>query len=296
MMHKAFLFFLLLFNAPLAFTAEAQTAEKENAIFYEVSGNGLRKPSYLMGTMHLLSQHYVDSLPLIMDYYSQCTQVVGEMILDSSNSMKMLPYMTLTGQTLKEVLPDDLYSATNSWLKELSGYDLALFQSLNPMAVNITLLQLVQAKYYPTPAGSLIMDNYFQQRARKEHKEVIGLETLEDQMNALFTQFTISRQTELLKDFVMNKEKSISDLAKMSKLYREQRLDELEKLMYDETYTPQEIEILLYKRNEKWAEQLPMIMMRAPTFIAVGALHLAGERGLVNLLRRKGYTVTAYKF
>ncbi len=288
--------FLIWLNGIHTGTAQNSTYKTDKAIFYEISGNGLRKSSYLFGTMHLLTQQYLDSLPLVMDYYGKCTQVAGEMILDSSTSMKMLPATMLKGQTLKEVLPDDLYKATNLWLNELSGYDLALFNALNPMTINVTLLQLIQAKYYPVPPGSVLMDNYFQQRAKKEYKEVIGLENVEDQVNALFNQFSIERQTELLKQFVQEKYKSISDLGKMTKLYRTQQLDELEKLMYDETYSKEEIETLLYQRNEKWANQLPMIMMRAPTFVAVGALHLAGERGLVNLLRKKGYTVTPYYF
>lgn len=291
---------LLLFISYLAcaseINAQQSSPKTDKAILYEISGNGLRKPSYLFGSMHLLTQRYVDSLPLVMDYYSHCTQVAGEMVLDSSTSMKMLAATMLKGQTLKEVLPEDLYSKTNNWLKELSGYDLALFNALNPMTINVTLLQLIQAKYYPVPDGSILMDQYFQQRAKKEYKEVIGLEKIEDQVNALFNQFSIQRQTELLKQFVDDKDKSISDLGKMVKLYRTQQLDELEKLMYDETYSKEEIEILLYKRNEKWAEQLPTIIMRAPTFVAVGALHLAGDRGLVNLLRQKGYTVTPYYF
>lgn len=296
MYRKFFIAFLFVCLLQTDVVLLAQTASSEQALFYEVSGNGLRKPSYLFGTMHSLPQSYVDSLPLVMDYYSQCTQVIGEMVLDSSNSMKMLPYTMLKGTTLKEVLPADLYTATNAWLKELSGYDLALFNALNPMTINVTLLQLIRAKYYPTPPGALMMDEYFQKRARKEYKEVIGLESLEEQIYALFNQFSVERQTELLRDFVSNKEKSITNLGKMTTLYRTQRLDELEKLMYDETYSPEEVEVLLYKRNEKWAEQLPQLMMRAPSFIAVGALHLAGERGLVNLLRQKGYTVTPYKF
>jgi uncharacterized protein YbaP (TraB family) len=296
-LHRILFFLFVAFSsASVHVSAQSNTFKTDKAIFYEISGNGLRMPSYLFGTMHLLTQQYVDSLPMVMDYYGKCTQVAGEMILDSSTSLKMLPATMLKGQTLKEVLPDDLYSATNNWLKELSGYDLALFNALNPMTINVTLLQLVQAKYYPVPSGAVLMDNYFQQRAKKEHKEVIGLENVEEQVNALFNQFSIERQTELLKQFVKEKDKSISDLGKMTKLYRTQQLDALEKLMYDETYTQAEIEVLLYKRNEKWVEQLPVLMMRAPTFIAVGALHLAGERGLVNLLRQKGYTVTPYYF
>ncbi len=292
---RLFVLLLIAFYAGLEFgNAQTEPHKTDRTIFYEISGNGLRKPSYLFGTMHLITQLYVDSLPMVMDSYRKCTQVAGEMILDSSASIKMIPATMLKGKTLREVLPADLYASTNAWLKELSGYDLSLFNALNPMTINVTLLQLIQAKYYPLPAGGVIMDSYFQQEAKKENKELIGLESVQDQIDALFNQFSVERQTELLRDFVRNKDKSISDLGNMSRFYRTHQLDQLEKLMYDETYSKDEIETLLYKRNEKWAKELQTIMMQGPTFIAVGALHLAGDRGLVNLLRQQGYTVTPY--
>lgn len=59
--------------------------------------------------------------------------------------------------------------------------------------------------------------------------------------------------------------------------------------------TPQEKATLIDDRNKKWAKQLPAIMKEAPTFIAVGALHLPGENGILNLLKQQGYTVDPVK-
>lgn len=246
--------------------------------------------------MHLLTQRYIDSLPLVMDRFNTCTQVVGEIVLDSNAAPKMLSAALLKEKNLKDILPEQVYQKTNDWLKELSGYDLTLFNTINPMFIQISLLQMIQSTYYSDTSGSMLMDDYFQKRGAKEYKEVIGLERIDDQIQALFSQFSIDRQTELLSEFVSDKNKSIRELGEMTQLYRKQQLDDLEKLMYDETYKENEINVLLYDRNQKWVEQLPTLMMRAPSFIAVGALHLAGERGLVNLLRQKGYTVTPYYF
>jgi uncharacterized protein YbaP (TraB family) len=65
--------------------------------------------------------------------------------------------------------------------------------------------------------------------------------------------------------------------------------------MYGDTYRPEEIKLLLDDRNKNWIMQLPGIMKEQPAFIAVGALHLAGENGLVALLRKQGYIVTPVK-
>ena len=52
---------------------------------------------------------------------------------------------------------------------------------------------------------------------------------------------------------------------------------------------------MIYNRNKAWAEKLPTIMKAAPTFVAVGALHLPGEKGLLKLLKSQGYTVEPVK-
>ncbi|MFN9495835.1 MAG: TraB/GumN family protein [Bacteroidota bacterium] len=296
-LHRSFFFLLLFcFFQQSGASAQQTTYKTEKSVFYEISGNGLRKSSWMFGTMHLLTQRYIDSLPLVMDRFNTCTQVVGEIVLDSNAAPKMLSAALLKEKNLKDILPEQVYQKTNDWLKELSGYDLTLFNTINPMFIQISLLQMIQSTYYSDTSGSMLMDDYYQKRGAKEYKEVIGLERIDDQIQALFSQFSIDRQTELLTEFVSDKNKSIRELGEMTQLYRKQQLDDLEKLMYDETYKENEINVLLYDRNQKWVEQLPTLMMRAPSFIAVGALHLAGERGLVNLLRQKGYTVTPYYF
>ena len=136
------------------------------------------------------------------------------------------------------------------------------------------------------------MDMYFQDEAKKERKKIVGLETFEVQVNALFHQFTLKRQCEMLVEFVDEKEKARGDLLIMNKSYRAGKLDKLEELLTAQTYSVSEAEVMLDNRNKKWMEQLPSLMKEGQSFIAVGALHLTGYNGLINLFRMAGYTVT----
>ena len=107
----------------------------------------------------------------------------------------------------------------------------------------------------------------------------------------MFSQFTVQRQAELLADFVDRKDSSVIEMKEMIAMYRKQQLRGLDKLMYDETYKPEEVKVMVTDRNNHWMAELPGMMKDAPTFVAVGALHLAGNDGLVAQLRKEGYTV-----
>jgi uncharacterized protein YbaP (TraB family) len=154
------------------------------------------------------------------------------------------------------------------------------------------MLALAQQKYLPAKAGETQLDSYFQQKAKAAGKTVVGLETLEDQLNLLFYKPTLIRQAELLAGIMAYRNRFKEMLLMMNNSYLQQDITALDSLMYDETYTREEVDDLLKNRNLKWVEKIPALMQKAPTFIAVGALHLAGDYGLVTLLQKKGYIVT----
>jgi uncharacterized protein YbaP (TraB family) len=204
----------------------------------------------------------------------------------------MMTAAQMKGTTLETLLDSVMYSETDRWLKELSAIDLSMLNSLNPVTVQLFITTLLQQKYFPTaPGGEVLMDSYFQQMAVRNIKKSIGLESFETQLHALYGQFSLTRQVEMLSAFVRDRENVTSELINMNRIYRNEDLHELTSLLTEETYTPGEIETLLDKRNKKWMEKLPGIMRSRQTFIAVGALHLPGPNGLVELLRKAGYVV-----
>ncbi|MGC3946306.1 MAG: TraB/GumN family protein [Chryseolinea sp.] len=281
----------LLFSIPTV--APAQQAV-ENALFWKIQRNDLPAPSYLFGTFHLMGAHYVDSLSSVIDGFKKCHAVVGEILLDSTITMKLMLAARLDGTSLDKLLSHDDYQATDKWFRELSGMELARFNSMNPATIQNLMMAMLQQKYYPSAdAGNEPMDLYFQRLAKTQGKELKGLENLDVQINALFKQFPIERQAEMLADFVRNRDRALAELKQMNSSYRSGDLKKLELMLAEQNYTKSESAILLDDRNEQWMETLPELLRKQPTFVAVGALHLAGEKGLVSLLRKAGYTVTS---
>jgi uncharacterized protein YbaP (TraB family) len=269
------------------------TAQKNtHAIFWQVSGNNLAKPSYLFGTFHLLTNSFADTLKNVQLAFSSCSSVAGELIIDSSMQGPMAQAAIMSDNSLEKLLPDSIYSQLKQWLQDEAGIPLAQLHQVKPAAISSLMLALAQQKYLPAKAGETQLDSYFQQKAKAAGKTVVGLETLEDQLNLLFYKPTLIRQAELLAGIMAYRNRFKEMLLMMNNSYLQQDITALDSLMYDETYTREEVDDLLKNRNLKWVEKIPALMQKAPTFIAVGALHLAGDYGLVTLLQKKGYIVT----
>lgn len=270
----------------------AQKQKVENSLLWKVSGNTLQKPSYLFGTYHFLSSGFIDTMQAVKKAYAASDAIVGELIIDSTIQRPMMEASLLQGTTLKKLLPDTLYNKTSSWFKQEAGFDLIRLDQLNPITVMTAALAITQQKYFPNKPGEVQLDTYFQDQGKKDGKRVLGLETIEVQINALFKQLTLKRQVEMLNETFSNKEGFRSSIAAMNDAYIKNDLEALEQLMYVRSYKPEEMKPLLFDRNNNWLKQLPQIMKEQPSFIAVGALHLVGENGLVTQLRKMGYTVT----
>lgn len=287
---------LLMWAGTQSIQAQTKTAPSpaiNNGVFWKVSGKGLTSPSYLFGTFHLITQSYIDSLPKVLAAYKTCNTVACEIVLDSSIAPKVAVASQLQGTTLDKVLSAKDYEKTSAWVKELTGYDLSTFNTLNPMTVSVILSMYLQQSIFPANPEhpEQAMDQYFQTLGKQSGKTVMGLENIEEQMKALYSQFTMERQVELLMDMVNTRDKVAADMLRMNTSYRQQNLDELTKLMYESKFSKSEMDVLLKNRNAHWIAQLPALMKQGPVFVAVGALHLSGTDGLVAMLRAAGYTV-----
>jgi uncharacterized protein YbaP (TraB family) len=291
-MKKTFLLALLclLFTAPLF----SQQKRQESSLLWKVSGKGLTKPTYLFGTYHFLTNAFVDTLQAVKEAYKTSGAVVGEIVIDSSLQAPMIEASMLKGTTLKKELPDTVYAKTANWFNREAGIDLAKLDQLNPLSVMIFAMAITQQKYYPNKPDEIQLDTYFQQMAKKDGKKIMALETIEAQINALYGGLTMQRQIALLHETVNEEDGLKNMIGIMNKAYISQNMEDLQQLMYG-TYKPQEMKAMLDERNSQWMQQLPKLMKEQSLFVAVGALHLAGESGLVNQLRKKGYTLTPIK-
>jgi len=269
----------------------AQKSVSANSILWEVSGNGLQKPSFLFGTYHFLTNAFIDTIPAVKNAYKSVQAVAGELIIDSSLQAPIMKASVLKGTTLQKVLPDSLYTKASNWFKEEAGLDLAKLDQLNPLTVMTVALAIIQQKYYPNKAGEVQLDTYFQEVGKKDGKKVLGLETIDVQIKAMFGQFNMQRQVELFNETFKEKDELKNLMSIMNNAYVSEKMDELQQLMYRNDYRPEEMKMLLDDRNDNWMATLPKLMKEQATFVAVGALHLFGQKGLIQQLKEQGYTV-----
>jgi uncharacterized protein YbaP (TraB family) len=295
------LFTLLLLAWICALGANAQ-------LMYKISGNGLEKPSYIIGTHHLANTGFVNQIPGVKEAITNTDQVYGELSWDDMMNPDSVKYMqsamTLPeGKKLKDILTTEQYAKLNAYLKKAMQVDLsspkveAQMGSMTPMAMTtqLSLISFMMAhmgEFDPTNT----FDQYFQAQAKKNNEYVGGLETVAFQTEALFKSFPMIRQIELLMCFLDHTAYVEEMNEKMVNAFYAQDLDALktamdEKLNNSCDSKPEEDDLMIYNRNADWLNKMPTVMAAKPTFFAVGVGHLPGEKGVLEGLKKLGYTV-----
>jgi len=259
------------------------------SLLWKVSGNGLEKPSYLFGTFHLLGCSFADSLAAVMNAFHEADAVVGELVIDSSIQAPMMAATQLPGSTLKEILPDTLYQKADAWFRQEAGFPLSQLETFNPQTVISLAMLITQERYLPVAPGELFLDVCFQERGRASGKEIHGLESIQDQVHALFGSTSLERQIEIMTETFYDTTTAKEQLFAIYKAYRDADFGWMQKMMYSSMYRQEEIAILLEERDKAWVAKLPGMMKGRSLFIAVGALHLPG---LTDQLRKIGFDVT----
>lgn len=281
--------YLLIGLLSISLPNKAQQKKTENSLLWEISGNGLQKSSYLFGTYHFAGKDFIDTMKVLQTKLSIADVIVGELIIDSTLATKLAPHMVMKNNFLDKLLTAEQYQLVANYLKKISGYDLQLFNSMKPVAVQLTMMQFMAPK--TISATNPPLDQYIQDYGTGKGKKLIGLETVEDQAAILFGN-SLERQAELLLKSVADEEKTKAEGQKLYDNYVAQNLQELEKLFIkSDGYTQEEIDQLLKNRNIKWMSQLPGLMQNQSLFIAVGAGHLIGKDGLITALKMRGYTL-----
>ena len=280
-------------------------------LLYKISGNGLTKPSYIIGTYHLAPVSFADSIPGLKEALAATEQVYGELdmtdLTSPENLQKMQAAMMLPeGTTLTTLLSEDELARLNVVLKELLGFDMSnsmVAQQLNglsPKTLETQLSLLVYMKKHSGFDAQNTFDGYFQKVAQEQGKPVGGLETLDFQIQMLYQGQTLERQKELLMCFVDNQEHMNQMAEQLVNAFFNQDIVGVKAVMDEKDQTscdstPEEEDQLINNRNANWAKLMPQIMSAKPTFFAVGAGHIPGERGVLQLLQAAGYTIEGVK-
>lgn len=268
----------------------AQTAKKdslEHSLLWEISGKGLKKPSYLFGTIHIICPNDFFMPEYLKKKFSKTDQLVLEMdISDPSVLMAAQSGMLMQGKTLDSLLSKEDYKKVSDFFRDsVGGMYVMIFNRLKPLMAG----SLVTEKMLNCDQKSY--EQEYVAMAQKEKKTIAGLESAQDQLSVLDS-IPLDQQAKMLVEAVTEFNKSRADFLNLLKYYKAQDLNGMleTSMKSDDALTSNE-NALLTNRNEKWVPQLEKMMPEKSLFIAVGAGHLAGEKGVISLLRKEGYTV-----
>ncbi len=266
-------------------------------LLWEISGNQLKEKSYLFGTHHIIPISFLDSIKGIYPAFNSCENIVGEIIMDDPSIIKNLQQAAIitSGETIKDLLTEEQYTTADSILKDALGVGLNEMRFFKPAMIENIYLLTIYDKYFQIDADFQI-DTYFQKVGKKDGKRLFSLETVDEQIKILLDRKPLREQAQSLYEMLTSSEKIINQLEVLNRLYLKQDLEELlEYSNNDSMQTPEDKWILLDQRNIRWAEQLPKQFEKGSNFIVVGALHLPGENGMINLLKKQGYKIKPVK-
>jgi uncharacterized protein len=288
-----------------ALEAEAAKTPNNEARLWKVEKEGL-KPSYLFGTMHMTDPRVIDLTPEAKAAYEGVDTVVIESIeiLDEQKAaMTMLAnpgLMMFDDQTtLTSLLSKEDAEKLNKGLTA-RGVPLATVNKMRPWMLS-AMIVLPACEQLRKKAGAPFLDLKLAQDAEAAGKTVDGLETIAEQLGAM-NSVPMDLQMKGLVETVALGDKMDDVMETMIALYAEGRpglimpfmktlAPEGMSTMDEESYGAFE-EIVVTARNRVMAERGAQFLAKGNAFIAVGALHLPGEEGLVELFRKDGYKVT----
>ena len=259
-----------------------------NTLLWQVSGKKLKNPSYLFGTFHLLCKDDIKFSEQLKTVLLSSDEVYMEMDMDDPSTMLSgFFYMNMKGgKKLKDLYTAVEYKKVESYFTDSVGIPLMMLQSIKPYF----LVAMLYPKMMNCKTASGVEEELVS-IAKENKKEIKGLETIQFQ-SSVFDSIPYEWQAkELLKNidsFSIYKKEFDTMLLQ----YKNQQLPAMENSLAKSEFGSDKYEdILLAKRNLNWVGQLKTIMKKESVFVAVGAGHLVGEKGLINLLRKEGYTV-----
>ncbi|MCB9264029.1 MAG: TraB/GumN family protein [Lewinellaceae bacterium] len=299
-MHKLFnsIFFALLAIAawaqPASSSRYAPTAE-ENALLWEISGNELKQPSYLFGTIHMIGKEDFFLTDATKNSFNKAQQVAFEIDMeDMMDFTKLMPLMMkafmANDTTLSDLLSEEDYKVVEEHFESV-GLPLMFLERIKPMFLSALGGEDMFSMGNGDDSQVVSYEMELMQMAQQHKLPIEGLETAEYQMS-MFDSIPYKIQAEMLVESIRSEKTEDGQFAQMVELYKNQDLQGMQAMMKDEASGIGGYEdLLLVRRNRNWIPVMGKMMKAKPTFFAVGAGHLGGDEGVVALLREAGYSV-----
>lgn len=286
-----FLLALTLFAGSSRLFSQHAAPDANTGLLFEIKGKGIAKPSYIFGTFHLICQ--ADMLPLdkIDALIASADQTVMEIDMDDPAELRaMLGGSQMSeAKTLSDYLTPEKYKKVDETVQAYLGVSVDTMKGMKPSLIGVRVLTSPKAIGCAQPSS---YDLNILQTSIRGGKPIIGLETVAFQSRALEAK-PIAKQAEDLYKSALDPQKYVAEFKLMMDLYKQQDVDKLAKFTAKQMAAEKEFSAaILDDRNRSWIPKLEKAVDEKPSFIAVGAGHLGGKKGVLNLLRKDGYTVT----
>lgn len=283
MIRKSLLLAAGLLTASLAFSQTPHT------LLWRISGKGLTHPSWLFGTMHVLCEKDAALTDSLKSVIAACDEVYFEIDLsDMTGMLSSMKYMKMNdSKKLSDLLKPDEYARVKDYFgKHAAMIPFGMLERFKPMLISGLIEE--QGLGCQTTDGMELM---IMQQLHSYNKPVHGLETVAFQAG-LFDSIPYEEQAKELLNDIDSADQNRQTTQQLAEVYNRQDLDAIEALSNkDDAGMKGYMDLLLYGRNRKWAVMLDGLLRDKSLLVAVGAAHLPGKEGVIELLRKKGYTV-----
>jgi uncharacterized protein len=258
-----------------------------SSLLWKIEGKGLEQPSNIFGTVHMLKRADYRLSQEVLQLMAESEAVYMEVDLDNLEALSELAQLlTLPpGTTLLDYMTEEEYTIIKNYLEDSLNVNIREFEILKPFAL--------QQAFTANTAGEDLVSYEMELMSwcYNNSKTIEGIETVAEQM-AIFDQIPYEEQIDWVLDFIENPDVNEGLFDSIVYHYRESDLDGLYKDLLDSSP-----EIMVYEplfisdRNKRWIPRMEAIMQKGTYFFAVGAGHLPGESGVLELLKASGYTV-----
>lgn len=274
--------------------AVAADTVAQNSILWEVSGNGLSSPSYLMGTLKFIGEKEFFIPQEAHLNLKKCKIFAIEDQVDHHAQHELNKAVHFpAGKSLKTELKPELYTSVQKLFEKEFGISESKFEHhyarLMPLALSMTMTRLSlgeKVKFYDI---ELLLE------AKKNKLETYSLEPIEREAEALL-RYPLEDQVKALQHSVANFETQKKEFQLLVNDYPDGDLDKIfQYTLHPVESNPVFIEEFYTKRNSEWLPKIDRMMHEKPAFIAIGISHLEGDQGVLNLLKEKGYALKPIK-
>ncbi|MCW3087804.1 MAG: GumN family protein [Sediminibacterium sp.] len=282
LMRRACFFLWVFLLAVTAGTAQSGN----NSLLYEISGNGIQQPSYLFGTFHILCKDDFPVPGILAEKIRSSKKFYGELKLDDPNlQLQLMGSMMLKDQTLESLMTPEEYTKVSSNFQQITGMPMMMFSRFKPfVGLSLLAIRSIDCPEQVQP------ESLFVSLAKENHVEILGLESVMDQVNAINRE-PLDSQVNSFRKMVMNFDSVKHMMAEMVAIYKQRNVDSLYAFMKTSGAGDDFEAAMITGRNRKWVPLIAEAVKKDPVFIAVGAGHLGGQEGVIMLLRKQGFNV-----